>query len=332
MATNSPGLASQSVSIDLANSRATFELTFNSPPDFFTVDSVNRQADSFQYYVDADGELPVFRGSSSFNELDAIVRGEEIARTNRIVIRDVQGDGGPNAGGWGPERGSVPFTLNGSTLTFTVPLALLGDSNGDFSYNIESFESGTRTDSINDVDVSTQAQTNVINGTNRNDSLFGTPADEEINGLNGWDRLIGGEGSDTLTGGNGRDRLTGSDPAFDVGPDGTEIDILTGGSNADRFLVGDASAVYYDSLFNSVAEDRDYAVITDFEQGVDVVQLRGNAERYQLQENLSIGGRTGTGVVLLGGDSPGITLPDRLLALVEGESGLSLNSSNFAFV
>jgi Ca2+-binding RTX toxin-like protein len=327
---NTPGLASQSVNVDLNTSQATFTLTFNSPPDFFTVDSANRQADSFQYYVDADGEIPVPR-ASSLNELEAIIRGDEIARTNRIVIRDVQGDGGPNAGGWGPERGSVPFTINGSTLTFTLALSLIGDSNGDFSYNIESFESGTRTDSINNVDVATNSPTNVINGTNRDDSLFGTTADEEINGLAGWDRLTGGGGSDTLNGGNGRDRLTGSDPASDIGPDDTEIDILTGGGNADTFIVGDANAVYYDSLFNPVAQDRDYAVIADFEPGVDVIQLRGSAERYQLQE-LSIGDRTGTGVVLLGGDSPGITIPDRLLALVEGESGLSLNSSNFTFV
>ena len=84
----------------------------------------------------------------------------------------------------------------------------------------------------------------------------------EVNGLGGDDiitasenlapnitlRLDGGAGNDTITGGNTDDRIEG----------GAGDDLLTGGTGADVFV------------FN-LGDDR----ITDFEQGVDEVQLVG---------------------------------------------------------
>jgi PEP-CTERM motif len=34
----------------------------------------------------------------------------------------------PNSGGWGPIIDSVPFTLSGTTMTFSIPFALLAPS------------------------------------------------------------------------------------------------------------------------------------------------------------------------------------------------------------
>jgi hypothetical protein len=46
---------SQSAEVNLANNSVLFQIEFNRAPDFFTTDEYGRQADSFQYYVDADG-------------------------------------------------------------------------------------------------------------------------------------------------------------------------------------------------------------------------------------------------------------------------------------
>lgn len=135
---------SESVVANLDSREALFTIQFNEVPDFFTVDSAGRQADSFQYYIETDGELPVFRGSPYYSELDIIIRGEEIHVAGDIRIRDALpiGSGGSNSGGWGLLRGSVPYTLNGTVLTFSAPLELIGDSDGLFSYRLEAYEFG----------------------------------------------------------------------------------------------------------------------------------------------------------------------------------------------
>jgi hypothetical protein len=133
---------SQSVVVNSDSQEALFTLEFNEAPDFFSVDNVGRQADSFQYFIDADGRLPVFSGSPYFSQLETIIRGEEIHIAGDIRVRNVFGEGGLNSGGWGAIRGSVPFTLDGTVLKFSTPLSLLGDSDGQFSYRLEAYEFG----------------------------------------------------------------------------------------------------------------------------------------------------------------------------------------------
>jgi Ca2+-binding RTX toxin-like protein len=85
-----------------------------------------------------------------------------------------------------------------------------------------------------------------------NDTLYGDDVTNAMGGGN--DSLIGGEGLDTLVGGWGADLLIG-----DAGGD-----TLTGGLDADIFLfraVGDSAGV-------------DIDLITDFEKGVDRVDLQ----------------------------------------------------------
>lgn len=142
---------SQSAVVDVDTQKVLFTIDFNQVPDFFNVDQFGRQADSFQYYIRPDGKLPVFEGSPYFSKLSTIIRGAEINIAGDIRVRDVSPNdtGEANSGGWGPIRGSVPYTLNSTTLTFSTPLQLIGSEDGLFSYNLLLTEFGGSTDSVN---------------------------------------------------------------------------------------------------------------------------------------------------------------------------------------
>jgi hypothetical protein len=137
-------IVSESAVYCLDTDEVYFSVVFNEPPDFHTVDQAGRQADSFQYYVDYDTQYDEFR---------VLIRGEEIHWDDVIPIRDRDGYGGDHSGGWGPIRGVVPYTLDGSTLRFVVPLPLVGDSEPPFSYRLTTVEYGSGEDSV--VSVST---------------------------------------------------------------------------------------------------------------------------------------------------------------------------------
>ena len=132
----------QSLAVDPSARTATFSLTFSQPPSFVAVDG--SQIEAFQYEIDTGSEdisKPIPPSS-----LDAIVRGAEIFETgNTIPIRNPSGDGGPNAGGWGPVKATVPFTLNDNTLTFTANWSDIGDSDGKFRYRVFTTDTGAIT-------------------------------------------------------------------------------------------------------------------------------------------------------------------------------------------
>lgn len=141
---------SQSAVVNVDTQQVSFTIDFNEVPDFFSVDTFGRQADAFQYYIRPDGKLPVFEGSPYYSQLSTIIRGPEIFVNGDIRVRDVFpiGSSEPNSGGWGPLRGSVPYTLNGTVLTFSSPLELIGDSDGLFSYQLLLTEFGGSTDTV----------------------------------------------------------------------------------------------------------------------------------------------------------------------------------------
>jgi Ca2+-binding RTX toxin-like protein len=88
--------------------------------------------------------------------------------------------------------------------------------------------------------------------------------------------LWGTTASDTLVGGDGNDRLAGvpasGSTAAALGQG--QIDLLTGGLGADTFVLGDARGVFYDDRRNNNLGTADYARITDFQTGIDKLQLR----------------------------------------------------------
>ena len=88
--------------------------------------------------------------------------------------------------------------------------------------------------------------------------------------------LWGTTNSDTITGGEGNDKLSGvlasSTSAAALGR--RQMDVLTGGLGADIFVLGDARGVFYDDRSNGNLGAADYARITDFQTGIDKLQLR----------------------------------------------------------
>ena len=94
----------------------------------------------------------------------------------------------------------------------------------------------------------------LITGDAGNDRINGNLGNDTASGGVGDDELRGGKGNDSLDGGDGADRLTG-----DLG-----ADTLSGGAGRDEFHFSDSSA-----LLTGSAPD----VITDFEHGVDRIEL-----------------------------------------------------------
>lgn len=136
---------SQSAEVNLASNSVLFQIEFNRAPDFFTTDEADRQADSFQYFIDADGGFPIFRGTDTYySNLEAIIRGEEIHLGGDVRIRNALPPDPDlsSSGGWGSIRGSVPYTLSENVFSLLVPLQLIGDTDGKFSYRLEWYEYG----------------------------------------------------------------------------------------------------------------------------------------------------------------------------------------------
>ena len=136
---------SQSAEVNLANNSVLFQIEFNRAPDFFTTDEYDRQADSFQYFIDADGGFPIFKGTDIYySNLESIIRGEEIHLAGDVRIRNALPPDPDlsSSGGWGSIRGSVPYTLSGNVFSLLVPLQFIGDTDGKFSYSLEWYEYG----------------------------------------------------------------------------------------------------------------------------------------------------------------------------------------------
>ena len=103
-----------------------------------------------------------------------------------------------------------------------------------------------------------------LHGDSGNDTLSGGDNNDRLVGGAGNDRLEGGGGADELRGESGRDVLIGGG-AGDKLYGGYGADTLTGGAGADRFFL----TALGESGTSAATRD----VITDFEAGVDVINL-----------------------------------------------------------
>src|SRR5262249_29360996 len=123
-------VTSRSVLADPFTNTLYFSVTFSGVPDFHTVDGVGRQKDEFQFFVRYGTADPPLLPSS---HPQALVRSGEVHTTNQLTVVDAQPFGqGP--GGWGPIRGTTPYSLTGQTVTFSMPWSMLGDADGHFQY------------------------------------------------------------------------------------------------------------------------------------------------------------------------------------------------------
>ena len=165
-------------------------------------------------------------------------------------------------------------------------------------------------------------------GTTKNDNIETGDGNDTLNGGVGNDTLTGNRGNDLLVGGDGNDVLIGTNKInyggiFLGDPNNfpQDIDTLTGGVGADTFVLADAG---FDNLYYAQAKEKDYALITDFKPGEDVIQLLDSAKDYSLGASPT-GLPTGTGIYHYGSELVGIIqnvfLPTS-----------SLNSNSFHYV
>jgi|GEM_PF-6628797 len=152
-----------------------------------------------------------------------------------------------------------------------------------------------------------------ISGDLGNDLIYGGRGDDVINGGHGEDFVFGGKGSDTVYGDEGNDFIRGDlDNDFLYG--GAGNDYIYGGKGDDNLYGGDGNDVLFGDRGNDVltggtgsdifvvGPDTDSDVITDFQNGVDVIGLIGglnyeNLDIYQEGVNTILRNRTTQAVI-----------------------------------
>lgn len=125
--------------------------------------------------------------------------------------------------------------------------------------------------------------------------------------------LTGAVGSDSLFGGAGDDNLTGCTNLATGGKG--EKDTLTGGVGSDIFNLGSSLGVFYNDGIASNAGAADYAFITDFTIGKDIVKLKGTQTQYTLGDHAVEGLTSHKGLFFKTGTT------DELIAIIQTSSG-----------
>ncbi|MEL7468831.1 MAG: M10 family metallopeptidase C-terminal domain-containing protein [Pseudomonadota bacterium] len=153
------------------------------------------------------------------------------------------------------------------TTSYTVDLsagtATSSDGQIDIFTNVEIVSAGGAGDTFLGTSgadtVATVGGDDVLRLGSGDDVAEAVVGSNEILGEAGNDALSGGAGNDMLDGGAGNDRLDGGTDA-DILIGGTGDDTLTGGADADEFAFSSGDGI---------------DIITDFELGVDVIDLQG---------------------------------------------------------
>ena len=132
-------------------------------------------------------------------------------------------------------------------------------------------------------------------------------------------RLDGGEGDDVLVGGARNDTLISS----------AGRDRLTGNGDGDIFrLSGRTQFIFSDH--SSANEPDEYALITDFNQAEDRIELGDRASRYVLGAS-PIEGVSGTAIYADKNGNGRLGEDDELVAIVQGAEALSLTADYFQY-
>lgn len=129
--------------------------------------------------------------------------------------------------------------------------------------------------------------------------------------------LWGTTGNDNIVGGSGPDQISGvGDPSVVVNRPGRgQIDVVTGGGNADIFVLADGRGVFYNDGVATSFGTNDYMLIKDFDSNVDKLQVRASAQ--YLYRNVTINTIRYTEVYLSNGDKV-FSEKDELIARLEG--------------
>jgi Ca2+-binding RTX toxin-like protein len=178
-------------------------------------------------------------------------------------------------GGDGRDAASYQFAAASVRVDLLTPTKNTGEASGDTYSSIENLIGSDYADSLS--------------GNHRSNTLYGGAGDDFLNGQGDSDTLYGEAGNDVLQGGGGNDRLEG----------GAGDDTLNGGIGGRDWFVFSTTGWGHDT-------------IQDFEDGVDLIDLRGSGVSF---EQLSIS-QSGSGVLVGLGDGSTILLNNLALAQV----------------
>ncbi len=146
------------------------------------------------------------------------------------------------------------FTVNG--IDYRIELLGFSQDNGQtITKEFHVWEEATTSAGL-----FAKIEVNPTSGSSGNDTISGSLDNDYLTGKKGEDILRGKAGNDYLSGDEGNDKLFG-EAGNDVLSGGKGKDILTGGAGSDHFILAASSGA-----------DR----ITDFQNGIDKLQLTGN--------------------------------------------------------
>ena len=244
-----------------------------------------------------------------------------------------------NGSNWVAATGNQAIITAGQTSVQVRTLAVADSvSEGLESFTLQATANGSTQSgqgSITDV----APTLNTILGTTGNNTLRGTTGDDAIYGNGGNDRIFGGAGNDILFAGNptnptsgitsifgdgGNDTLTGGSGTTAInGSNDTllgvnEYDTLVGGSGVDTFYLGSSQSSYYLGGGNA-----DYASISNFNPGTDVIRLNGSSANYSISYS---GGIASISHLDTNGNQ------DLIAKIDSAPNALNLNATYFSYV
>jgi Ca2+-binding RTX toxin-like protein len=181
-----------------------------------------------------------------------------------------------------------------------------GDDYIEGGYGFEYLDGGLGNDTASysyyDGGVNANLTTGVVSfpgNSTRTDTLVNI---ENLIGSGGNDNLYGNAENNRLSGSGGNDTLFGS----------SGNDTLVGGSGYDTFVLGDSAGAYYQG-------SSDYAIITDFQTGIDEIQLYGSSE-YSFESGNWFGTSTMDTAIYYNGDP---------IAIVQDTTSLAAGDINW---
>ncbi len=158
-------------------------------------------------------------------------------------------------------RGAYFGEGGNDTITGTAGSDFIGGGDGDDvltdNYGANELRGGMGNDVLT---VGNGSAGSILKGGAGNDIVTSGAGNDTLFGGSGYDTLVGGRGNDALYGNLGRDVLNGGE-GDDLIVGGRSSDTLTGGLGSDVFVFHTA--------------DRGHDVITDFEDGQDLIEIKG---------------------------------------------------------
>ena len=217
------------------------------------------------------GEVPTEISNSTFSGNQAVNGGAiyDGLWSSKIEINntDFDSNSAVNKAGVLASRNNRPVSFQNSQFTNNTPDDL---ANVSLDSNFPDIVYGSNSDDT----ILGGDQNSYLVGLNGNDMIEGNEGNDYLNGGHYADTLLGGVGSDTLIGSTGLNNLVGGD-GDDILIGGKGQDLMEGGSGRDRYIIGNASKVFYTDY-----TWYDHAIITDFETEQDIIQLKGQASDY----------------------------------------------------